>query len=208
METAPEPPKTRWVILSVTALVLLVAPCLLVSSHPQAQLGLFGLGLDILGATILAIPDITLISRYTYAGQLNDGLQTLTNRESKFDGLAAPGSQGFKGMLSSAGFYEVVYVIQHLYDDKALNEDDNWDDIQMVATQRQSTTNESPTQFEVTAQVITAYDTESTPVFCGDGPTIQSAIRQQVEDMNGRFRRAGLFVLITGFVLQSAAHVV
>jgi hypothetical protein len=208
MDTAPKPPKTRGVILSVAALVLLVVPCLLVSNHPQTQLGLFGLGLDILGATILAIPDVTLLSRYTYAGQLNDGLQTLTNHKSNFDGLAAPDSQGFKGMLSSAGFHEVVDVIQHLYDDKALTEDANWDDIQMVATKLQPTTSESSTQPEATARVITAYDTESTPVLCGDGPTIQSAIRQQIENMNGRFRRAGLFTLITGFIVQSTAYLV
>lgn len=206
MDTAPNPPRTRWIVVAVVLVSLPVYLVAISSDHPQTYLVLFGLGLDVLGAAIIAIPDIRIISRYFHPGQLRRGLVTLNDRESGYSGLAAPDTDGFAGVVSSEGFFEVIETMELLYDDKALDEDDDWADISslMPIAKTGSATDGNPT--DTTERKFVGFDEDNGRLITVDAITLLSSIRRRVEEMEGRFRRGGLTILVSGFIVQILAQ--
>jgi hypothetical protein len=176
------------------------------TSHPQIYLVLFGLGLDVLGAVIIAIPDIQIISRYFHPGRLRRGLITLNNRESGYSGLGAPDSDGVAGVVRSDGFFEVIETMELLYDDKALDEGDDWGAVSslMPITKTRSETDGNATGS--TEREFVGFDEDNNRLITVDGITLLSSVRRRIEEMEGRFRRGGLFILVSGFLVQIFAQ--
>lgn len=206
MDTAPKFPRTRWVVVAVI-LVSLPAYLLAISTnHPQTYLVLFGLVLDVVGAAIIAVPDIQIISRHSHPGQLRRALVTLNDRESGYSGLAAPNSDGFAGTMSSKGFFEVIETMELLYDEKALDKGNDWADIAslmpIAKTGGQTTGNPTGTP----ERKFVGFDKENDRLITVDAITLLSSMRRRIEEMDGRFRRGGLSILISGFIVQILAQ--
>lgn len=206
MDTAPKPPRTRWIVVAVVLLSLPMYLLTICTDHPQTHLILFGLGLDVFGAAIIAIPDIQIISRYFYPGQLRRGLVTLNDRESGYSGLAAPDSNGFAGVVCSDGFFEVIETMDLLYDDKALGEDGDWADIQSLMPIAKTGGATDGNFTDTTERKFVGFDKDNNRLITVDAITLLSSVRRRIEEMEGRFRRGGLSILVSGFIVQILAQ--
>lgn len=206
METAWKPPKTRWVGGAVVLLGLPVCLFAVRTTYPQRNLILVGLGLDVLGALVLAIPDVHLVSQYFYTGRLRHGLLTANDKESGYSGLSDPNSSGFAGAANSEGFFEVIETMSDLYDDRALGEDEEWKDISLLMPISKTKQEIDGDSSEVAERKFVAFDDDNNRLITVDAVVLLSAIRRRIERIEGRFRRGGLFILVSGFVVQILAQ--
>lgn len=174
-----------------------------------------GLLIDVLGATILAIPDIPNIWRYTYSGRLNYAKETLDRTgRGGFSTLCRPGDSPTE-RETTTGFLELLDVISPIDQSKLgrhthslyFAEDDlSHDEIARIEVG----SSQDITLFEDLPSTETAgykgwksgIATPSSAVFFYPKNLIDKSVNSQIKKYRARIRRIGLSVLIIGFLQQ------
>lgn len=205
MQTALVPPRTKMAALPVLFLAIVGTCIALNTSRPYTNLTILGLFLDIIGAVILSIPDLKIISRQFYGGRLRQALMTLQQEKYGYSSLSPPEWKegGFRSMVDSTGFWEVVDVMSQIYDDSSLSKGKTWNDISNLTAVENPTASEHTTEkLTPTSLAIVGIDNGGTEVIVADAELVMSRIQKVIEEFNGRFRRVGVLLLVVGFSLQ------
>lgn len=106
-------------------------------------------------------------------------------------------SSVYRMMASTDGFDDVRNVISSVYDDRSLEEGKEWEDIEFL---------KFLTRHEKEGHVLACLDENDNPVIMAEFETVESAIRNEINRLEGQFRRAGLYLLLSGFVYQLIAQ--
>ena len=202
MNTAPKPPRARTVVLLVLFPLSVVNAAVFALSVSETYLTVFGLCLDAVGAVILVVPETRPISSRLYTGKLEKMKITLSKDESGYSGISAPEEEGgFTGSLDSEGFWELVETMSEVYDDRALGEEDQWSNLTSMMPIKQKGDGR-----EEHRRVFAFSDGCKNRVIDADPQVINTAIRQKIDQLNGRLRRTGIATLVVGFLYQIAAQ--
>lgn len=214
IERGVKTPRSRLVLILLIITLTLFNLVLVSNGWTSAGVAV-GLCIDIIGAFILAIPDIPNIWIYTFSGRLNYAKETL-------DGT---GRGGFStlcrsedlptGRETNTGFLELLEVISPIDQSKLGNhtrsvyfvkDDVDADEIARIEV---GSSQDPALSEDLPDAEITGYKgwksevaTPSTAAFFYPKNLIDKSVNSQIKKYTARIRRLGLSLLIVGFVQQ------
>lgn len=189
-----KPPRARAGILPVLALLaflLGVEEC----GYIEVNFVPVGLSIDVLGAIVLAAPDVPQLRRNLVSGRLESAKQTLDFGWG-FRNLASP-TLDEDHLYSSAdtrGFPE----LQNLLSDRESDADVRWENACVFTTEKVGRTFPRP--------VMKVLSESANQLGGLHWHKVTFDIDQEIKKMDGRVRRLGISILILGFGVQFLAY--
>ena len=227
----PRFPKTRWIVLILLLPLGGLDLYLLCTTDWGLTFLTLGIILDVIGASVVAIPETPLIDRYTFAGKLRkakDHLETEWNSGP----LCRPGLASFSNDQEK-GFYETCETLQSRLKRTNTLTDLDWSDVTRLSVQDRGLRNRSATSSilvrneedndrywlplnRINRILPEALGTREWLIISHNGngelgeesviwSMIEFSLRQEISDQDGRTVRAGLALLSIGFLHQLIA---
>ncbi len=167
-----------------------------------------GLATDIVGATVLAIPDVPIIWRRLFSGRLDQAYHQLTSRFGVLT-MYHPKIGKDKHFPESdyIGFDETIATIrdtiqlQASSDNPGITEvpDIDWENIPRIARAKSEDTGEDALIF---------YNTEMEEAYSIGSDWPLSLLERMIDKQKQRIRRCGLMILIIGFIQQLLPYLI
>jgi len=214
IERGVKTPKSKLVLLPlITTLTFL--NLVLVYNYWTSVGVAVGLWIDIIGASILAIPDIPNIWIYTYSGRLNYAKETLDRTGRGGFSTLCRSEDSPTGRETNTGFLELLEVISpvdqsilgsHTHSVYFVKDDVDADEIARI----EMGSSQDPSMFENLPDTeTTGYKgwksgiaTPATAAFFYPKNLIDKSVNSQIKKYRARIRRLGLSLLIIGFLQQ------
>lgn len=210
----PTFPEARWLLIP-TILVLLFLNAVLICENVLRFGPLMGLLIDILGALILAVPDVPLLWRQTYSGRLQYAKDSLNETGvGGFSVLHRP-SVSFHSHHNYTGFLELVDTIEPVLQDGLselahntyfINDGVNVSEISTIAQTHSAdvglfnnSRDNDRTGYAGWSSGVMVPDSAQ---FFVPANAINKHLTSQIAKQKSRIRRAGLGLLILGFIQQ------
>lgn len=211
----PAFPKARWLLIPAILLLLFLNAVLICGGFLRFG-PLMGLLIDITGASLLAVPDVPLLWRQTYSGRLQYAKDSLKGTgEGSFSILYRPGIR-FHSHHNYTGFLELMDSLEpilqdglgeHTHNTYFIKDGLNLSEIDSV-TQTHSTDVglfNNPRDSDRTGYAGWSsgiMEPDSAQFFV---PTniVNKRLTGQIAKQKSRIRRAGLGLLILGFIQQT-----
>lgn len=207
-------PKARWLLVPAI-LALLFIDVILIYENILGFGSVIGLLIDVIGAILLAVPDVPVLWRQTYSGRLQYAKDSLKRTGAgDFSVLNRPGVE-FHSHHNYVGFLEFIDVLEPILED-GLSEHTHGtyfidEDIDLFETDTVTQTHSGDiTLFDnILDGEKSGYAGWSSGVRVPDTaqffiPTnrVNQSLTSQVAKQKSRIRRAGLGILILGFAQQ------
>lgn len=196
-----KPPKTRWV---GAVLIVLIALLFVVQGWGgffEEQITVAGLILDIVGAFILAVPDIPRIYRHFVPGRVGEVMNLLSLKLGKGSVRSSKAEHDLDAEPSDKSFYTFRNAIARAQSRISSKQGDLWRETEQILKQEDFTKTSSDKLWlkGYRAGVHPGLTEPEIRVGYEHMMDVLEADRQKLE---ARFRRSGILVLVVGFSLQ------
>jgi hypothetical protein len=196
-----KPPKTRWV---GAVLIVLIALLFVVQGWGgffEEQITVAGLILDIVGAFILAVPDIPRIYRHFVPGRVGEVMNLLSLKLGKGSVRSSKAEHDLDAEPSDKSFYTFRNAIARAQSRISSKQGDRWRETEQILKQEDFTKTSSDKLWlkGYRAGVHPGLTEPEIRVGYEHMMDVLEADRQKLE---ARFRRSGILVLVVGFSLQ------
>ncbi len=187
MQTGLQPPKVRMGVF-ITLLVIVPADLIISVFYPIEYFVLFGLLLDIIGATLIAVPDIPFFRKYLYCGRLKIAKRSLNVViGTPVVSSPVPEKSGiYHAQGGITGFEELTEVFSHA---TGTAHDDE------IVAFMWPKDNSASVKIETTSGEILLHPQR-----------VENRISDVIRDLEGRWRLNGILVLVSGFTHQSIIY--
>jgi hypothetical protein len=177
-----------------------------------------GLALDIIGASILAVPDVPMIHKHFFFGKIKNSVEYLKiDRDTNYSNtLVAPGLD--KDLIDETYYYALVKNSSTRLNqiEGVIRESDppteNFEELRrafQISDERHPNSWKDVFAFKVMkneymTQAIALAKTDDGVTKKRDGPyhMVFDPIETMVDELKSRYRRTGLLLLVIGFVFQ------
>jgi hypothetical protein len=213
-DLAPAFLKARWLLISII-LVILFVDSILICGDILKFGPLIGLLIDVIGASLLAVPDVPILWRQTYSGRLQYAKDTLEQTGAGgFSVLNRPGVD-FHSHHNHTGFLEFSDTIEsileeglgeHTHSTYFVNDDIDLSEIDTVQKTRSGDIAlfDDPRDGDRTgyAGCSSGGMVPDTAQFFILTNRVDQRLTSKIAKQKSRIRRAGLGILILGFIQQ------
>jgi hypothetical protein len=211
---APAFPESKWLLIP-TVMALLSFNIVLICENILRFGSLFGLLLDVIGASILAIPDVPLLWRRTYSGRLQYAKDSLNgNGIGGFSVLHRPGIS-FHSHHNYTGFLQLIDALEPIMEEGLselahstyfINSNLDLSDIDTVSKTQSADialfNNSRDNHRNGYAGWSSGVMEPDSSQFFVPINMVNKRLRSRIEKQKSRIRRTGLSLLILGFLQQ------
>lgn len=202
ISTAPRFPPTRALILPLLLILGFVDVLIYCTGNWPDWVQPIGLVTDIIGATVLAIPDVPVLWRRLYSGRLNQAYEQLTSR---FGVLTMYHPQYSKDndfpKSDYVGFGETVATIRDSINLQASSNLAGIDEVPDVDWEKSYRIGRAKSE-ETGEDELIFYNVDGEEEFSLESDWPLSLLERMISQQKRRIRRCGLAILVIGFIQQ------
>lgn len=196
------PPKTRWV---GAVLIVLIASLFVVrgvwGDLSEEQITVVGLILDIVGAFILAVPDIPRIYRHFVPGRVGEVMNLLSLKLGKGSVRSSKAEHDLDAEPSDKSFYTFRNAIARTQARISSKQGDRWRETEQILKQEDFTKTSSD-KFWLKGYRAGVHPGLTEPEIKVGYEHMMDVLEADRQNLEARFRRNGVLVLVVGFSLQ------